>query len=128
MFTLIFHTVKKMEIFRSAFAIQLVIFEPLSYYFEETIGFDVKALFASHPVSCLIRWYKKRKVIQFQGTFHILKITDWIFCNPFHCRFKESITFIIVSFLWHCPPYSVFLCACNINFEEIFLYSMMLNL
>ena len=26
-----------------------------------------------------------------------------------------------------CPQYSVFLCVCDVNFEEIFLYSMMLN-
>ena len=37
-----------------------VIFKPPSYCFEETIGFDVKALFASHPVLCRIRWYNKR--------------------------------------------------------------------
>ena len=36
---------------------QLVIFKPLRYYFEETIGFDVKASFASRPVSRLIKWY-----------------------------------------------------------------------
>ena len=34
--------------------IQFVIFKPLSYCFEETIGFDVKASFASRPVSPLI--------------------------------------------------------------------------
>ena len=32
---------------------QFVIFNPLSYCFEEMIGFDVKALFASRPVSRL---------------------------------------------------------------------------
>ena len=31
-----------------------VIFKPLSYCFQETIGFDVKASFASRPVSRLI--------------------------------------------------------------------------
>ena len=36
-----------------------VIFKPLSYCFEKTIGFDVKASFASRPVSRLIRWYNK---------------------------------------------------------------------
>ena len=36
-----------------------VIFKPLSYCFEETIGFDVKASFACRPVSRLIRWYNK---------------------------------------------------------------------
>ena len=41
------------------FANQFVIFKPLSYCFEETIGFDVKASFASRPVSCLIRLYNK---------------------------------------------------------------------
>ena len=40
--------------------VQLVIFKPLSYWFEETIGFDVKPSFSSCPVSRLIRWYNKR--------------------------------------------------------------------
>ena len=35
--------------------LQFVIFNPLSYCFEETIGFDVKASFASRPESRLIR-------------------------------------------------------------------------
>ena len=65
---------------------QFVIFKPLSYCFEETIGFDVKASFASRPVSRLIRWCNKpsdiikkfwEKAIQFHGTFHRLKITNW---------------------------------------------------
>ena len=34
---------------------QFVIFNPLSYCFEGTIGFDVKASFASRPESRLIR-------------------------------------------------------------------------
>ena len=34
---------------------QFVIFKPLSYCFEETIVFDVKASFASRPLSRLIR-------------------------------------------------------------------------
>ena len=34
--------------------IQFAIFKPLSYCFEETIGFDSKASSASHPVSRLI--------------------------------------------------------------------------
>ena len=38
---------------------QFVVFKPLSYCFEETIGFHVKASFASRPVSRLIRWYNK---------------------------------------------------------------------
>ena len=38
---------------------QFVIFKPLSYCFEEIIGFDVKASFASRSESCLIRWYNE---------------------------------------------------------------------
>ena len=38
---------------------QFVIFKPLSYCFEETIGFDVNVSFASRPVSRLIKWYNK---------------------------------------------------------------------
>ena len=38
---------------------QFIIFKPLSYCFEETIGFDEKASFAIRPVSRLIRWYNK---------------------------------------------------------------------
>ena len=33
---------------------QFVIFKPLSYCFEETIGFDVNDSFTSRPVLCLI--------------------------------------------------------------------------
>ena len=36
-------------------SMQFVIFKPLNYCFEETIGFDVKASFASQPVLRLIR-------------------------------------------------------------------------
>ena len=38
---------------------QFVIFKSLSYCFEETIGFGVKASFASRPVSRLIRRYSR---------------------------------------------------------------------
>ena len=34
---------------------QFLIFKPLSYCFEEAIGFDVKASFVGRPVSRLIR-------------------------------------------------------------------------
>ena len=40
--------------------IQFLIFKPLSYCFEETKGFDVKASFASRPVSRLISWYNNQ--------------------------------------------------------------------
>ena len=68
------------------YSAQLLIFKPLSYCFEETIGFDVKASFVSRPVSRLIRWYNKpgditkefwQKAIQFYGTYHGLKIANW---------------------------------------------------
>ena len=39
--------------------IQFVIFKPLSYFFRETIVFDIKASFASRSLSRLIRWYNK---------------------------------------------------------------------
>ena len=38
---------------------QFLLFKPLSCCFKETIGFDVKASFASRPVSRLIRFYNK---------------------------------------------------------------------
>ena len=38
---------------------QFVIFKPLSSCFKETLGFDVKALLASPPLSRLIRWYNR---------------------------------------------------------------------
>ena len=38
---------------------QFVIFKLMSYCFEETKGFDIKASFASYPESRLIRWYNE---------------------------------------------------------------------
>ena len=64
---------------------QFVIFKQLIYYFKETIGFDVRASFASRPESRLMRWHYKLgditkefwlKVIHFHGTFHRLKKTN----------------------------------------------------
>ena len=40
-------------------SLQFVIFKPLSCCFKETIRLDVKASFASRPLSRLIRWYNK---------------------------------------------------------------------
>ena len=74
-----------------------VIFEPLSYCFEEKIGFDEKASFTSRPLSRLISWYNKlcditkefwEKAIQFHGTFHGLKITNW--CKKIPCYMRDS--------------------------------------
>ena len=65
---------------------QFVIFEPISYCFKETMGFNIKTSSRSRPVSRLIRWYDKlgditkefwEKAIVFHGTFHGLKITNW---------------------------------------------------
>ena len=62
------------------------IWTPLRF-FEETIRFDVKTSFASHPLSRLIRWHGKpgditkefrETAIQFHGTFHGLKIINWL--------------------------------------------------
>ena len=57
---------------------QFLLFKPITYCFEETIGFDVKASFANRPVSRQIRFYNKpgdlkefwEKAIQFHRTFH----------------------------------------------------------
>ena len=40
--------------------LKFAIFKPLSYCFEETIGFNVKVSFASRLLSRQIRWYIKR--------------------------------------------------------------------
>ena len=67
----------------SSWTTKIVIFKQLSYCFEETLGFDVKASLASRPVSRLIRLYNKpgditkefwEKTIQFHRNFHRLKI------------------------------------------------------
>ena len=43
--------------------VQFVIFKPLlSYFFEEAIRFNVKALFTSRPVSPLISWYNNQVI------------------------------------------------------------------
>ena len=57
-------------------------------------------------------------------TFVIFRNAFVIFRNPFHCRYNGA-DYIFNSL--HCPQHSVFLCVCNANFEEIFLYSMLLN-
>ena len=71
----------------------LTIFKHLSYFFEETIGFNVNALFVSRPVLRLIRWYNtpgditkeiSEKAIYFHGTFHGLKITNCNACSQKH--------------------------------------------
>ena len=59
--------------------------------------------------------------------FFTVKKTFVIFRNRFHCRYNELVIFVIVYCLLHCPPHSVFLCVCNVNFEEILLYSMMIS-
>ena len=93
--------------------IQFVIFKLLSYCFQETTGFDVKASFASRPVSRLIRWYNKPgditkefwgKAIQFHGTFHGLKITNCITQPVFTCSMLpietlEQVTMLKISTL-----------------------------
>ena len=41
--------------------LMILILKPLSYHFQETIGFDVKALFVSRPVLRVARRYKKNR-------------------------------------------------------------------
>ena len=50
--------------FRSERVNQFAIFKQLSCCFEETIGFDVKASFASRPVLHLISWYNNQVIQQ----------------------------------------------------------------
>ena len=62
-------------------SIQFVVFKPLSYYFEETIGFDKQASFPRPQMSLLIKpgdITKKfqLKAIQFHWTFYGFKITN----------------------------------------------------
>ena len=62
--------------------IQFVIFKPLSYCFEETIGFDVMASFARPPVSRLIKpgnitennnnFPRKRKYLNERDTYKLV--------------------------------------------------------
>ena len=47
----VLHLLREDALNRSVLVYQFVIFKPLSYCFEETTGFEVKALFASGPVS-----------------------------------------------------------------------------
>ena len=46
-------------ILNMSFIRQFLLFKPLHYCFEETIGFNIKASFESRPVSRLIRFYNK---------------------------------------------------------------------
>ena len=81
-----------------------VIFKPLSYFFKETIGFDVKVSFASRSVLCLIRWYNKpgeitkefwKKTIQFHRTFHgLCKFENLPTCSN---SYKNNILKILHS-------------------------------
>ena len=84
---------RKCDIKIEKWACQFVIFKPLSYRFEETIEFDVKASLSSPPVLRLIRWYNKRILgkgysIKFHGTFHGLKITN-CYINPDNTSFPN---------------------------------------
>ena len=51
----VLHLLKEDGLNRSVLVYLFVIFIPLSYCFEETTRFDVKALFARGPVSRLIK-------------------------------------------------------------------------
>ena len=97
---------------------QFVIFKPLSYCFEKTIGFDVKASFAICPLSRLIRRYNKpgditkefwEKAIQFHETFHGLKITNWWyrFSVTSECLLSRKVSWAVrIGSL--CPKIEVF--------------------
>ena len=61
---------------------QFAIFKPLSYCFEETIWFDLKASFANRPVSHLIRCYNNQVMEQKNFEKRLFSSTglfiDWI--------------------------------------------------
>ena len=64
---------------------QFVILKPLSYSFEEMIGFDVKASFPSHPVSRLIKAGDVTKELVPQDFSWIENYKLWFcfqFCEP----------------------------------------------
>ena len=97
---------------------QFVIFKLLSYCLEETKGFDVKASFARCPVSRLIGWSKKsvyitkefwEKAIQFHGTFHGLKITNWFVQNVFFLTKVNEIKEIKTFYMQH-------FCRCSFGY------------
>ena len=69
---------------------QRVVFNLLSYCFEGTTGFDVKASFASRPVSRLIRWYNKKimiKIYSVSRDFTWIEITN---CS-LNCRYFRRV-------------------------------------
>ena len=72
-------------------SMQFVIFKPLNYCFEETIGFDVKASFTSRPISRLISWYNNQVI---QG-HSVPRDFSWIENHKVHSIvYNDSITFL----------------------------------
>ena len=78
------------------------ILKPLSYCFKETVGFDVKASFASPPVLSLVKPGNitkefQEKVVQFHGRFDGWKLQTAL-CHMLQCwergllfRIRDSI-------------------------------------
>ena len=60
----VLHLLKEDGLNRSVLVYQFEIFKPLSYCFQETTGFEVKALFARGLVSRLIKSGDKTKKIR----------------------------------------------------------------
>ena len=89
-------------------SLQFVIFKPLSYYFEETIGFDVKASSPSCPVFGLIKWYSKpgdiakefrEKAIQFHTTFYGMeKLSGYL--TKYETRFDFLLALFMSRYEW----------------------------
>ena len=74
---------------------QFVIFKPLSYYFFEIIGFDVKVS-SSSVASSQTKGYNKKKF----KTLHGLKITNWLSVLKIlhnicwtYCQFEKPVAF-----------------------------------
>ena len=66
---------------------KFVLFKLLSYFSQETIGFNLTSSFASRPVLRLIRWYNRLEVVGFG-----------------HLSFEGSFTLFAFSLIF--PPWS----------------------
>ena len=77
---------------------QFVIFIPLSYCFEKTIAFDVKALFARRPVSQLIKPGEYNKRILGKD-YSAPRDFSWIENSNYYLRYYSYIAWTVFSFV-----------------------------
>ena len=115
MFFFMFSFVPSLKLIIFCIVLLFLIFKPINYCFEKTMGHDLKVSFASRLVSRLIRWYNKpgdttkefrEKAIHFYGTFHGLKITNW-YCNT--VLLISSVGTLCLSLLNLCCDFNIYL-------------------